>query len=35
MGHIAYVAHLLGGLAGYLMARRIVRSRSYWESYYA
>lgn len=35
MGNIAYAAHLLGGLVGYLMARRIVRSRSYWEDYYA
>ena len=35
MGHVAYVAHLLGGLAGYLMARRRVRSRDYWEHYYA
>ena len=35
MGHIAYVAHLLGGLVGYLMARRHVRSRDYWEHYYA
>lgn len=35
LGHVAYVAHLLGGLAGYLMARRCVRSRSYWEYYYA
>ena len=35
MGHVAYVAHLLGGLVGYLVARRLVRSRNYWEYYYS
>lgn len=33
MGHVAYVAHLFGGLTGYLIARRIVRRRGYWEYY--
>lgn len=35
MGHVAYMAHLLGGVAGYLMARRYMRRREVWTYYCA
>lgn len=35
MGHVAYVAHLLGGVAGYFIARRCAKNRNYWEFYYS
>ncbi|MBR0056553.1 MAG: rhomboid family intramembrane serine protease, partial [Kiritimatiellae bacterium] len=35
LGHVAYVAHLLGGLAGYLLARHYARTRRCWRQYYA
>lgn len=35
MGHIAYMAHLLGGAVGYFMARRFMRRREVWTNYYA
>lgn len=35
MGHVAYTAHLLGGLAGYMLAKRYIHRGACWTNYYA